>query len=276
MINDIIHLNEFYDIKTDPVIQISVIQNVDMGKRKKSKTLVIVPGGGYDFVSNREKDPVAVTFLAKNYNTVTLTYSSKATQKDVCYPVPHLELLLTIDFLIKNQNKYRINPKEIFVIGFSAGGHLVGSYAYKYMKLAGMMNLKKVEQYKPKAIALCYPVITLTQNTHLHTKFNITNDNPKLINELSIELHVTKDYPPTFIWTPLEDTAVDPISTELMDEALNKSKVKHKTIFYPTGNHGLSLANDLVLNKKEARKYQSIATWAIECDKFFSDLLKNK
>lgn len=44
--------------------------------------------------------------------------------------------------------------------------------------------------------------------------------------KLSIELHVTKDYPPTFIWTTLEDTAVDPISTELMDEALNKVNVK--------------------------------------------------
>ena len=104
---------------------------------------------------------------------------------------------------------------------------LLGSYVYKYMELANMMNLKNVESYKPKAIALCYPVITLTQNTHLHTKFNITNGNPSLINELSIELHVTKDYPPTFIWTTLEDTAVDPISTELMDEALNKANVKN-------------------------------------------------
>lgn len=276
MINDIIHLNEYYDIKSDPTIQINVINNVNEGIRKKSKTLVIVPGGGYDFVAGLEKDPIAVTFLARNYNTVVLTYSSKETRDDVCYPTPHLELLLTIDFIIKNQNKYRIDPKKIFLIGFSAGGHLVGSYAYKYQELANMMHFKNVEKYMPRAIALCYPVITLIHNTHHNTKYNITNGNPKLIDELSIEIHVTKDYPPTYIWTTEDDGAVDSISTKLMDKALSNAQVKHLTVIYPHGRHGLGLANNLVLDKKEAKQYKSIAGWVDTCDKFFDEVLKAK
>ena len=42
---------------------------------QKRKTLLICPGGGYQFVSEREGEPVALHFLAAGYNVFVLHYS---------------------------------------------------------------------------------------------------------------------------------------------------------------------------------------------------------
>lgn len=272
MIFSRVHLNQYYKLEYDPYIEISTIDRLDEEKRKPSKTIVIVPGGGYDFVLKREGDPVAVSFMVKGYITIVLHYSTRNSCKSVSFPTPQLELLAAMDFLLKHSDDYSIDVNNIFMVGFSAGGHLVGTYAYEANKIYKELFVSFNSLYIPKAITLSYPVITLVNNTHLPSRDNITNNNPLLYEELSIERNVNSEYPPTFVWTTAEDGLVDPISTTLMDKALTKNNVIHKTIVFPHGEHGLALANEFTSN--DGKTYKDVSKWVDIADDFFKSITK--
>ena len=52
------------------------IAHLDFEKSKlKRPALVVVPGGGYQFVANREAEPIALRFLVEGFNTFVITYS---------------------------------------------------------------------------------------------------------------------------------------------------------------------------------------------------------
>ena len=38
-------------------------------------TIVICPGGGYGFTSDREAEPIALKFMAQGFNAIVLRYS---------------------------------------------------------------------------------------------------------------------------------------------------------------------------------------------------------
>ena len=197
MINEKIFLKNHYNIDSDAWIEINVPYTNDITLRNKSKAIIIVPGGAYSYVSNREADPVAVEYLKEDFTTITLHYSVKSE-----YPKPMLELAYTIDYLRKNLEKYYIDKNKISVIGFSAGGHLVSSYGYLYKKkeFLDIIKLEK-ENIKPNALVLSYPVITMGEYTHIETRDNISNNKPELLDLLSVEKNIDEEYPPTFIWT---------------------------------------------------------------------------
>ena len=43
--------------------------------KKIRPAMLVVAGGGYGFVSDREKEPVAMAYLSNSYNAFTLEYS---------------------------------------------------------------------------------------------------------------------------------------------------------------------------------------------------------
>ena len=92
---------------------------------KKRPTVVICPGGGYEYVSYREDEPVALQFLARGYNAVVLHYSIYP----ATYPTALLELGRVILMLRERADEWLIDENKIIIMGFSAGGHLAASYS---------------------------------------------------------------------------------------------------------------------------------------------------
>ena len=76
-----LHLKEIYPFLggdgRDAVLDCYLPYNMPEMHREaqKRKTLLICPGGGYSFVSEREGEPIAVHFLAAGYNVFVLHYS---------------------------------------------------------------------------------------------------------------------------------------------------------------------------------------------------------
>ena len=93
-------------------------------KRKIRPAMIVFPGGGYEFLSDREGEPVALQFMAAGYSSFVMDYSIKT-----AYPVPLIEACMAIAYLRENAAKYCIEKSKIAVIGFSAGGHLSGLLA---------------------------------------------------------------------------------------------------------------------------------------------------
>lgn len=247
MINKKVLLKNHYEVLKDSNAYIEIINYgkcLEYPKKYKRYPILIVAGGSYEFVSDREKWPSTFAFLSHGFACITLNYSCNNK-----YPFPQLEAACAMDFISKNAEKYGFDLSKKTMIGFSAGGHLVASYNLYYKELALLANLKE-ENIKADCQILAYPVITMGANTHQRSKEIITGNDNLLIEKLSIEKNIQNNYIPTFIWTTLDDTCVSPENSKMLDEALSLKNIKHQLIIYPNGNHGKSICtNETEQNK---------------------------
>ena len=129
-------------------------------------------------------------------------------------------------------------------MGSSAGGHLA-STLLTHFDSGHLNDPDPIERQssRPDLGILCYPVITMGEFTHQGSKKNLLGQNPspELVRNLSNELQVTKETPPTFIWHTSEDTVVPVENSLQFAEALRKAGVPFDLHIYQKGGHGLAL-----------------------------------
>ena len=90
----------------------------------KRPLIIVCPGGGYAYTSDREAEPVALAYAAAGYHAVVLRYS---VGEQATMPRPLVELADTVAYFREHAEELYINPDQIVVTGFSAGGHLAAS-----------------------------------------------------------------------------------------------------------------------------------------------------
>ena len=224
-----------------------VINIIDLNKKV---IVLILPGGGYSILSNRESGPVATKFNMFGYNTAVLYYS--------CEKYTPLN---------EGEEAIRILSKEyenIFVIGFSAGGHLAGYLGTNEY----LGNLK--------GMILCYPVVSFVEYVDFETANNLLGKDAdiKERTKYSIEKRVSKNTVPTFIWTTRDDEDVPYENTVLLTQKLEEYGIYHKTIIFPHGRHGLALSDETaIVNGDLSFKNDEVAVWPNEANDFIKDVL---
>jgi acetyl esterase/lipase len=131
------------------------------------------------------------------------------------------------------------------IMGFSAGGHLTATAETKFD--GGNANasdpVDRVSS-RPDFAILGYPVISMSASfTHQGSATNLLGENAdaKLREELSAELHVTAQTPPTFLFTTSEDTLVPPENSVAFYLALHKAGVPAELHVFEKGPHGVGL-----------------------------------
>ena len=232
--------------------------------------LLIIPGGGYSYCSDREAEPVALRMLAEGFNCFVLRYTCKAT-----YPVPHKEVGFALDYLKNHHKEFNLLNKNLSLVGFSAGGHLAASFATTYKEIVKLLNLNE-ENLKPFALVLGYPVITMQdQYTHSGTKSTITNDEPVLVEKLSVEKNVTNNFPPTYIFSTLVDEAVPIQNSYLLIDELKKHDIPYQAHIFDKGIHGGSLFTRAVYPNftKQNTEAEANSIWITEAAEFLNKLL---
>ena len=134
----------------------------EIDENRVRPAVVICPGGGYAFVSQREGQAIANQMNAIGLQAFVLDYSCTPTH----FPAQLAELATAVKVIREHANEWHVDPKKIIAMGFSAGGHLAGS-------LATMWNqpvLKDLgfdpEEIRPNALAIGYPVITSGEKAH--------------------------------------------------------------------------------------------------------------
>ena len=126
-----------------------------------SRPLVLVcPGGGYEFTSDREAEPLALQFLAMGYHAAVLRYSVAP----AVFPMSLCELAWSVGLIREHAEEWHVNPAQIIVLGCSAGGHLVASLGVFWNRdfLAKALGAEGGDrrQLRPDGLILFYPVIT--------------------------------------------------------------------------------------------------------------------
>ena len=222
--------------------------------------MLVCPGGGYSFCSAREAEPIAFRFLSEGFNCFVLDYT--VNEK---YPAPHLELAIAFNYIREHEKEFDLIPNSLSIIGFSAGGHLVGSYGFLYKELGEQLGLNE-KQLRPFTITMAYPVTLMNEKTHPGTRDIITGGDKNLLLKLDIPSNIKSDYPPTFVWTTKDDDLVPYENTVELRDALEANNVRHECHIYESGWHGGSLVNRSVCEKgaippkmKEVRDWASLA-----------------
>lgn len=205
-----------------------------LGDGKKHPVAIIVPGGAYRRVcSFIEGVPIAGKLNEKGISAVILYYRVK---KKAAYPAPMDDLARAARECIERADELGLDMSSYSVWGASAGGHLAGSFGTENM---GYM---KYGLPKPSALILEYPVISMMPGlTHEATHDNLLKKNATSEMEefASIEKHVTKTYPPTYVWCGDCDETVPPENTRIMADQLEKAGVRHIWDIFPGVGHGV-------------------------------------
>ncbi|HMS38161.1 MAG TPA: alpha/beta hydrolase, partial [Arachnia sp.] len=88
--------------------------------------MVICPGGGYRFLSQREADPVAASYLAHGFNAFILRYSIREHAKGLA---PAIDAARAVRWVRAHAEELGVDPERVAIVGFSAGGHVAAQLA---------------------------------------------------------------------------------------------------------------------------------------------------
>ncbi len=210
---------------------------------KKHSCFLILPGGGYDHMSDHEGANVAVKLNENGISAFVLYYRVAP----YAHPTYINDVKRAMRYIRYNADKYNIDENKIGVMGFSAGGHLASVLAehYDHYEYERQDEIDTVSA-KPNALGMCYPVVTITKDImHRRSSDNISGGNEQARQELSSELSVREDMPPVFIWHTFEDKSVDCRNSLEMASALKEKDCPFELHIFPEGKHGLDLAEGI-------------------------------
>ena len=224
---EVLHLKDYYPFlgedNCDPTVEMYLPFNLtEMGRQNdKRPCMIVCPGGGYAFCSQREAEPIALQFLPQGYNVFTITYSVNPHR----FPTQLREVAALMELIYKNADAWNCDTSKIAIIGFSAGGHLAAHYST-------MFDCKEVREVFPEsksvnASVLCYPVITADPKyAHMGSIHNLvgkTDISPEETEYFSCEKNVKDTTPPAFIWHTAEDACVPVVNVKITNAKSSSS-----------------------------------------------------
>ncbi|KAB1437522.1 alpha/beta hydrolase [Candidatus Galacturonibacter soehngenii] len=244
---------------------------------RKRPVVVIAPGGGYLFTSDREAEPIALKFLSLGYHAVVLRYTTGDMEGNKVGVGKQAlkELAHTIRYLRRKSDLWMIDSQKVVVCGFSAGAHLAASLGVHWQDqslLNALSNQAESDQIKPNALILGYALLDYNvmlkkaeredldekakanlefmkiANKALTGKSDLSQD---IVKEYSPIYWVSQHTPPTFLWHTAKDNLVYAENSLKFALELAKHNVPYELHVFQDGEHGLSLANEVTANKKE-------------------------
>lgn len=222
----IIHGNHNHNLEANQHMTLSLSLLDD----KKRPFILVFPGGGYHHLAEKEAKPIVNWLHSIGYHAGILYYPV-----GIINPISIINQLEEVFMqLHSNADNWHLVENKIGVLGFSAGGHLASLACTKISNRAN-------------ALVLCYPVVTFTEPYgHSGSREHFLGKNlpNHLVKAYSVEHLVDKNMPPTFIWHTADDQSVPIQNTIMLAESLAKFSIPFEYHIFPSGKHGLALAED--------------------------------
>ncbi len=238
---------------TTNIVRVSLVQTPTMdvylpaGSNATGQAVVICPGGGYGILAYNWEGADPARFLsAKGITAIVLKYRLPNSKSNI---TPHLSPLLDAKRAIRtvraHAKKWKIDPAQVGIMGFSAGGHLASTLATHFDAGDAAANDSIERQSsRPDFAVLVYPVISMSKpSMHSGSRNNLIGAKPdsSLAILYSNELQVTEKTPPTFLIHATDDKGVPVENSLLFYQALKDKGVPAEMHIYPTGGHGFGL-----------------------------------
>lgn len=265
MITQKIDLYEYFKLKRNGAsggyLTVYARTESDEMKRRLRPAMLVLPGGAYAMLSDREGEPIAIKFLERGYVSFLLSYSVQTK-----YPIPLFEAQMAVAYIRDNAKLYSVDGKHVCAAGFSAGAHLTGLLATA--KNDEAILKRSIDELKPNAVILSYPVVTIGEFTHIESRDNITGGDEKLYDKLSVDKRVDRNTVPAFIWHTYEDDCVPVENSLMLASAYRKNNAPFALHIFEHGWHALSLADDETnVFSDEYKHLYKVGKWVdLACD----------
>lgn len=208
----------------------------------KRPAILVIPGGGYQFCSAREADPVALAYMKAGYQAFVLRYS---VGKYGTWPNPLADYEQAMSLIRSNAEKWMLYKDKVAVIGFSAGGHLAAAAA-------------TMSKNRPNAAILGYAVAGA----------DVKGCNPTAPDTVAA---VDKDTCPCFLFSSRTDNLVPVENTLDFMSALAKQGIAFESHIYAFGPHGFSTC-DSSIQYRETKMCSRIANWVTDSIGWLKDM----
>ncbi len=235
--------------------------------RRRRPAVLIIPGGGYEHVSPREAEPVAMRFLARGYSAFVLEYSCAPSR----FPTALREAAMAMRFIRENADAFEVDPRQVAAVGFSAGGHLCGTLGTLWDS-PEVADIAPAGLLRPDALGLCYPVALAWGSTHEGSFEKLSGGDKALRAKLSLDALVRRDMPPVYLWHTRDDASVPVRNSLILAQALDEAGIPFAMEVFRQGPHGLSTADRQVYpgaNMPEISR--DIVKWPEKMMDFFED-----
>lgn len=209
----------------------------------KRPAVLILPGGGYQYCSDREADPVALPYLKAGYQAFILRYS---VQEYAVWPNPLEDYEQAMELIRSKEEEWKLYADKIAVIGFSAGGHLAAAAA-------------TMSRNRPNAAILGYAVAGEDVK-------GCNMSAPDTIPAVSI------DTCPCFLFATRTDNVVPIMNTIQFMEALAEADVAFESHIYAYGPHGFSTC-DTSVQSKDTKICVRVPQWVSDSIGWLRDVL---
>ena len=227
----------------------------------KKETILICPGGGYSFLSPRESEPIAEAFNRNGYSAVILNY---CLEREIHGTSLVEELAWSVRYL-RTVPEWNDKCKKLWVIGFSAGGHLAASLGALWNE-DSLFTREEQPKNRPDGLILGYPVISMGTYAHERSRRRLTGNKPELMELFSLEKRNLSQVPPVFLWNTLEDEKVPAMNSLLFAQKLALDGASCEYHLFHKGRHGMSLATtDVESDEENLHPDAHIAHWLDLC-----------
>lgn len=239
---------------TSDIVRIRHIQKPDIsvylpsGRNATGKAAVVIPGGGYRVLAyDAGGSDIAKWLNSKGIAAIVLKYRLPHTGNNIVgHKSPLMDAKRAMRLVRHNADRWSIDPKQVGVIGFSAGGHLASTLSTMFDH-GDEDHPDPVERQssRPDFSALVYPVISSDTSIWHRGSFRaLLGDDPpeELLLKYSTEKQIKEDTPPTILIHSADDTSVPVQNSIIYFQALREKDIPAEMHIYPYGGHGFSLA----------------------------------
>ena len=195
------------------------------------RAIVDCPGGGYTHLAvDHEGHDWATYFNQQGIAFFVLTYRMPAGDRSI----PMGDAQNAIRMVRDSAALWHINPEDVGIMGFSAGGHL-----------ASTVSTHSEYDCRPNFSILFYPVISMNEReSHKGSCQNFLGKegqkNEQLVRQFSNQNAVMRHLtPPAIILTANDDGVVPPVTNGIAYYSAMRRQGNDCALYvYPTGGHG--------------------------------------
>jgi len=240
-----ITITEGKTIRCEKVVTPDLTVFLPAPEKSNGAAVMICPGGGYGALAfDHEGNAIAKWLNDNGIAGIILKYRlpSDLIMKDKSIgPLQDAQEAMRI--IRRHAEEWKIDPKKVGVIGFSAGGHLASTISTHYAEK--VYDVKDNTSARPDFSLLIYPVVSMdTLVTHRGSRNNLLGLKPgdDLVRRFSNELQITADTPPAFLVHSSDDDAVPVMNSIGYYKGLQKNKIPAELHIFQKGGHGYGLA----------------------------------
>lgn len=200
-------------------------------KKATGRAIVCCPGGAYSHLA-MQHEGIDWQWFFNNQGIALFVLKYRMPRGNYHVPISDAEEAIRV--VRRNAKEWNINPNDVGIMGFSAGGHLASTIA-----------THSKGEVKPDFQILFYPVITMVSGfTHKGSHDNFLGkdlskkEQKRLEQEYSNDMQVTRATPRAFIALSDDDHGVLPSNGVNYYVECFRHDVPASLHVYPTGGHG--------------------------------------